>query len=172
MRVQTTLDALRAIARHLMVRWPQDLIWISSSFPISITTMPRAHNLGFEGTANYTDAVASVTNALADAKVAVYPGQSFGCANAGFLRRSHRVTSSNYGRLRISEKTRSTAKMKRAFSAEQSMRKLPNKLEESGASTTTNLADCVKTAVTEGFPTMNLRIILTPRTGMESFTRL
>src|SRR5438876_6123793 len=75
MRVRETLDALRAIARHVS-GYPgrKNLIWISSSFPMTVSPDALAtHNLAFEGTRNYEDLVAAATNALADAKVAVYP---------------------------------------------------------------------------------------------------
>src|SRR5258705_8598999 len=75
MRVQITLDALRAIARHLSgYGGRKNLIWISSSFPLTIAPDAMAHqNLAFEGPRNYEAQVVSVTNTLADAKVAVYP---------------------------------------------------------------------------------------------------
>jgi hypothetical protein len=152
MRVQTTLDALRAIARHLSgYGGRKNLIWISSSFPISITTDATAHhNLGFEGTANYTDAVASVTNALADAKVAVYPVNPSGVQTQAFFGAANRVTSSNYGPTPNQQKNSLNRENEARFSAEQSMKEVAEQTGGKVCVDNNDLADCVKTAVTEG----------------------
>jgi VWFA-related protein len=72
-RVRDTLEALRAIARHVAgYAGRKNLLWISSSFPIVIT--PNANqNLEFEGLRNYQGQMTEVARALADAKVAIYP---------------------------------------------------------------------------------------------------
>jgi VWFA-related protein len=72
-RVHDTLEALRAIARHVAgYAGRKNLLWISSSFPIAIT--PNGNpNLEFSGLRNYQDQVTEVARALADAKVAIYP---------------------------------------------------------------------------------------------------
>jgi VWFA-related protein len=87
MRVTTTLNALRAIARHVS-GYPgrKNLIWISTSFPMTIAPDAMAtHNLGFEGNRNYGDQVAIATNALADAKVSVYPVNPAGVQTQSFF---------------------------------------------------------------------------------------
>src|SRR6266700_614795 len=70
-RIRITLDALRAIARHV-AGYPgrKNLLWISSSFPIAIN--PDV-DLGFAGIRVYQDQMAATADALAVAKVAVYP---------------------------------------------------------------------------------------------------
>jgi VWFA-related protein len=75
-RVQTTLDALRAIAHYLGgYEGRKNLIWVSESFPI--TLWPDADfgtNTGvFKGARDYGEQLADVSNALSDANVAVYP---------------------------------------------------------------------------------------------------
>jgi|HubBroStandDraft_1064217.scaffolds.fasta_scaffold05832_2 VWFA-related protein len=72
-RVRDTLEALRAIARHVAgYSGRKNLLWISSSFPIAIT--PNANqNLEFAGLRNYQGQITEVARALADAKVAIYP---------------------------------------------------------------------------------------------------
>jgi VWFA-related protein len=72
-RVRDTLEALRAIARHVAgYAGRKNLLWISSSFPIAIT--PNANpNLEFDGLRNYQGQMTEVARALADAKVAIYP---------------------------------------------------------------------------------------------------
>ena len=70
-RVQMTVDALRAIARHL-AGYPgrKKLVWISSSFPFSVMMDPSDEtNTG----QSYLDEIAQATNALSNAQVAVYP---------------------------------------------------------------------------------------------------
>jgi VWFA-related protein len=73
-RAQLTMDAIRAIARHL-AGYPgrKRLIWISSSFPFSIAPDPRTNRsddpMSFRGQA------AVVMNALASARVSVYPAR-------------------------------------------------------------------------------------------------
>jgi VWFA-related protein len=73
-RVQLTMDAIRAIARH-MAGYPgrKRLIWVSSSFPFSIGPDPAAN--GSDDARSYRSQVAVVMNALADARVSVYPAR-------------------------------------------------------------------------------------------------
>jgi VWFA-related protein len=72
-RVRDTLEALRAIARHVAgYAGRKNLLWISSSFPIAITPNPNP-NLEFYGLRNYQGQITEVARALADAKVAIYP---------------------------------------------------------------------------------------------------
>lgn len=151
MRVQTTLDALRAIARHLSgYGGRKNLIWISSSFPIAITTDATAHhNLGFEGTANYTDRIVSVTNALADAKVAVYPVNPSGVQTQAFFDVSTR-RSTTYGPTANQQKNSLNRENEARFSAEQSMKEVAEQTGGKVCVDNNDLADCVKIAVTEG----------------------
>lgn len=69
-RVNSTADALRAMARHL-AGYPgrKKLVWISAAFPFSV--LPSAN--GNDDPVNYRQQVIEATNALADANVAVYP---------------------------------------------------------------------------------------------------
>lgn len=69
-RVNTTADALRAMARHL-AGYPgrKKLVWISQAFPFSVLPSPN----GNDDPVNYREQVIEATNALADANVAVYP---------------------------------------------------------------------------------------------------
>lgn len=73
-RVQMTMDAIRAIARHL-AGYPgrKRLIWVSSSFPFSIAPDPGANR--FDDPLSYRIQAAEVTNALANARVSVYPAR-------------------------------------------------------------------------------------------------
>ncbi|MGA2745671.1 MAG: VWA domain-containing protein [Candidatus Sulfotelmatobacter sp.] len=73
-RVQMTMDAIRAIARHL-AGYPgrKRLIWVSSSFPFSIAPDPGANR--FDDPLSYRIQAAEVTNALANGRVSVYPAR-------------------------------------------------------------------------------------------------
>ena len=74
LRVTTTVDALRVLARHL-AGYPgrKKLVWISSAFPFSIL-----RSIGGDEPISYRDEIREATNALADAQVAVYPIQPGG----------------------------------------------------------------------------------------------
>jgi VWFA-related protein len=74
-RVRLTLQALKAIARHLS-GYPgrKNLIWISSAFPLLIAPDVNAPLYArFEGMRNYGDEISGVASALTDAQIAVYP---------------------------------------------------------------------------------------------------
>src|ERR1019366_3197141 len=73
-RVQMTMDAIRAIARHL-AGYPgrKRLIWVSSSFPFSITPQPGSTR--FDDPWSYRGQAATVMNALANARVSLYPAR-------------------------------------------------------------------------------------------------
>lgn len=71
LRVQLTLDSIRAIARHA-AGYPgrKKLVWISSAFPISIMPDPSASGADAE---SYYNQVVEVANSLSAARVAMYP---------------------------------------------------------------------------------------------------
>jgi VWFA-related protein len=73
-RVQMTMDAIRAIARHL-AGYPgrKRLIWVSSSFPFSITPQPGTTR--FDHPWSYRGQAATVMNELANARVSLYPAR-------------------------------------------------------------------------------------------------
>ena len=76
LRIQMTLDALRALARHL-AGYPgrKKLVWLSAAFPFSILPDPSSD---FSMPHSFRDQIAEVTNALSTARVAVYPIQPGG----------------------------------------------------------------------------------------------
>jgi VWFA-related protein len=150
-RVQTTLDALRTIARHLSgYSGRKNLIWISSSFPLTIAPdAMQHHSLSFEGNRNYAMEVAAVTNALADAKVAVYPVNPAGVQTQAYYDVSNHGTI-NYGSIGNTQKNALNRENEALFAAQESMQEVA---EQTGGKVCVNhndLADCVKTAVTEG----------------------
>jgi len=75
-RVFMTLDALRAIARHLG-GYPgrKKLVWISDSFPFSVLPDPSEQS---DSAQSYRDQVEEIANALSTARVAVYPIRTSG----------------------------------------------------------------------------------------------
>lgn len=151
-RVQTTLDALRTIAHHLSgYSGRKNLIWISSSFPLTIAPdAMQHHNLQFEANRNYESEVAAVTNALADAKVAVYPVNPTGVQTQTFFDVSTRRSTAYYGPTGNTEKNTLNRENEARFATQESMQEVA---EQTGGKICVNnndLADCVKTAVTEG----------------------
>jgi len=73
-RVQMTMDAIRAIARHL-AGYPgrKRLIWVSTAFPFGIAPDPAANR--FDDPWSYRGQAATVMNALANARVSLYPAR-------------------------------------------------------------------------------------------------
>jgi len=152
MRVRTTLDALRAIARHVS-GYPgrKNLLWISSSFPMTIAPDPTAaHNLTFEGSRSYQTMVASATNALADAKVAVYPVNPAGVQTQAMFAASKNSDQAAYGPRSYSEGKTLNRENEARFSAEESMAEVAEQTGGKICINNNDLTDCVKTAVEEG----------------------
>jgi VWFA-related protein len=71
-RALMTMDALRSIARHL-AGYPgrKRLIWVSSTFPFSITPEPCAN--GLDDVSSCRSPAATLMDALLKARVSVYP---------------------------------------------------------------------------------------------------
>ena len=144
-RVQATLDAFRAIARHLS-GYPgrKNLLWVSSSFPIQIA--PDSDNK-FNGLRNYDDRMVEVTNALADAKVAVYPLDAGGLQTQSYFQAA--------GRTRGTPTARSMgASIQREdqfrFSKQESMTLLADGTGGRICVNDNDLADCVKKSMDDG----------------------
>lgn len=146
-RVRITLDALRAIARHV-AGYPgrKNLLWISSSFPIAIN--PDV-DLGFAGIRQYADDMAAVASALADAKVAVYPMdpaglqvQSMFQANARM--RGNPVTGPHSIGRQIDREDQAR------FKRQQSMEVLADQTGGIVCINNNDLGECVKKAVNDG----------------------
>jgi VWFA-related protein len=151
-RVRTTLDALRTIARHVS-GYPgrKNLLWISSSFPLTIAPdATESHNLAFEGIRNYASMVASVTAALADAKVAVYPVNPAGVQTQSMFDASHRPARSDYGVRPYSDGRALNRENESRFSAQESMTEVAQSTGGKICVNDNDLADCVKNAVEEG----------------------
>jgi len=151
-RVQTTLDALRTIARHLSgYSGRKNLIWISSSFPLTISPdAMQHHNLSFEANRNYETEVAAVTNALADAKVAVYPVNPAGVQTQAFFDVSTHRAQTYYGPTGNTEKNTLNRENEARFATQESMQEVAAQTGGKICVNDNDLADCVKTAVTEG----------------------
>lgn len=73
-RVRITEEALISIARH-MGGYPgrKNLLWISTAFPIDIFQPPFEHPLDQVRGPDYQARIKRMTNALSDAKIAIYP---------------------------------------------------------------------------------------------------
>lgn len=146
-RIRMTLDALRAIARHV-AGYPgrKNLLWISSSFPIAIN--PDV-DLGFASIRVYQDQMAVAAVALAVAKVAVYPmdpsglqTQSMFQANARM--RGNPVTGQHSIGRQIAREDQSR------FNRQQSMEVLADQTGGIVCINNNDLGDCVRKAVNDG----------------------
>jgi hypothetical protein len=72
-RAGRTIDAMMLLARYLSgISGRKNIVWLSSSFPISIPISPVSSNPAIDNP-NYTYKIKRATNLLADAQVAVYP---------------------------------------------------------------------------------------------------
>ncbi|HMH05273.1 MAG TPA: VWA domain-containing protein [Terriglobales bacterium] len=142
-RVKTTLAALQALAGYI-AGYPgrKNLLWISSSFPISIG--PESGH-GLVGIRNYQSQIAAVTNALADAKVAVYPIDPAGVETYSFFQAGN--SSGGDPATMISAMNREDqARKSRRLAMEQLARQTGGKV----CTSDNDLGDCVKKAVEDG----------------------
>jgi VWFA-related protein len=146
-RVRETLDALRAIARHV-AGYPgrKNLLWISSSFPVAID--PDL-DLEFAGTRNYQDQVAEVANALADAKVAVYPMDPAGLQTQGAFQSSTRMRGNPLSG-RNSVARRMEREDQRRFNRQAAMQAIADQTGGTICLNDNDLADCIQKAVNDG----------------------
>ncbi len=73
-RVDETTDAMVSIAKFLG-GYPgrKNLLWFSESFPVWIEPSADMGIFPFNGSADYADKIRNATNALTDARIAVYP---------------------------------------------------------------------------------------------------
>lgn len=147
MRVQITLDAFRAIARHV-AGYPgrKNLLWISSSFPLAI--FPDS-DFKFVGMAEYQDEFAELGKAFSDAKIALYPMDAAGLQAQSFFEASARPTARNAA---IGTSTSATV-MREESSRSSSQESMVQLADETGGRVCVNnndLADCVKKAVDDG----------------------
>jgi VWFA-related protein len=152
MRVEMTLNALRAIARHVS-GYPgrKNLIWISTSFPMTIAPDANAaHNTGFEGNRNYGDQVAVATNALADAKVSVYPVNPAGVQTQSFFSAGGAPKQPGFGQQPYAEARNLDRENQARFASVESMTEVAQQTGGSVCINNNDLGDCVKTAVDEG----------------------
>ncbi len=83
-RATRTIDGLMLLARYLSgIAGRKNIVWLSSSFPISINISPISSNPSLDNP-NYTYKIKRATNLLADAQVAVYPVDVRGLQVFGF----------------------------------------------------------------------------------------
>jgi VWFA-related protein len=140
-RVRETLDSLRAIARYLG-GYPgrKNLLWISSSFPIMLYPGSTEQRM-------YGDQIDEVANALADAKVAVYPMDPSGVKTSAYFDASSRPRRpgdpTSMGKTLGREETN-------RISSQDSMKELAEQTGGRICLNNNDIADCVKTAVNDG----------------------
>jgi len=147
-RVHDTLEALRAIARHVAgYAGRKNLLWISSSFPIAIT--PNANqNLEFDGLRNYQGQMTEVARALADAKVAIYPMDPTGVQTQALFQPDSRApafsgVTGQYSNQQLDRENQSRVDRK------ESMEVLADETGGTVCVEDNELGDCVKKAVND-----------------------
>jgi VWFA-related protein len=146
-RIQTTLDAFRSIARHV-AQYPgrKNLLWVASSFPLAI--FPDS-DFKFAGIGEFQDKFTTLANALADAKIAVYPMDPAGLEGQSFYDASSRPSAKN-----VAVGTQTGAVLMREErtrdSNQETMRHLAAETGGQVCVNNNDLADCVKKAVDDG----------------------
>jgi VWFA-related protein len=144
-RVRETLDSLRAIARYL-AGYPgrKNLLWISSSFPLTIG--PDTDNK-FTGMRMYQSQMDEVARALADAKVAVYPMDPAGVEVSKYFQASSRPRKvGTAGSMNASLNREDDAR----FNRESTMQQVANQTGGRICVNNNDLAQCVKRAINDG----------------------
>jgi VWFA-related protein len=144
-RVRETLDALRAIARYVS-GYPgrKNLLWISSSFPLVIG--PEGGN-DPNNLRVYKEQMDEVANALADAKVAVYPIDPAGVAMPDAFQASAKIKhedalASPSSAMEREDDTR--------FHQQDTMGEVADKTGGRVCLNNNDLAKCVQTAISDG----------------------
>ena len=146
-RVQTTLDAFRSIARHV-AQYPgrKNLLWVASSFPLAI--FPDS-DFKFAGIGEFQDKFTTLANALSDAKIAVYPMDPAGLEGQSFYDASSRPSAKN-----VAVGTQTSAVLMREErtrdSNQETMRHLAAETGGQVCVNNNDLSDCVKKAVDDG----------------------
>lgn len=146
-RVQLTLDAFRSIARHV-AGYPgrKNLLWISSSFPLAL--FPDS-DYKFAGMGEFQEQFAALGQALADAKIAIYPMDP-----AGLEAQSFYDASAQPGARNVAVGTATSATLMRGESwrsaSQESMRQLATQTGGQVCVNNNDLSDCVKKAVDDG----------------------
>jgi hypothetical protein len=129
----------------------KNLIWISTSFPLTISPDANAaHHLGFEGNRNYGDLVAVATNALADAKVSVYPVNPAGVQTQSFYSATKAPELPGYGQQPYAEARNLNRESLSRFSGIESMTEVAKQTGGNICINNNDLGECVKTAMDEG----------------------
>ena len=144
-RVRETLDALRAIARYVS-GYPgrKNLLWISSTFPLVIGPVSGNDPTNLRV---YKEQMDEVANALADAKVAVYPIDPAGVAMPDAFQASEKIKhedalASSSSAMDREDNTR--------FYQQDTMGNVADKTGGRVCVNNNDLSTCVKTAISDG----------------------
>jgi len=143
-RVKMTLDALRAIARHVS-GYPgrKNLIWISSTFPLGILPDANVKMVAqFSGIRNYSEDLTAVASALTDAQIAVYPVDPRGMDAQQLFDPQSRGKMNPYSAGATLDRESSLR-----FASQESMRDLADQTGGKVCLNNNDLSECVKRAV-------------------------
>jgi len=168
-RVKLTLDALRAIARHVS-GYPgrKNLIWISSTFPLAI--MPDANVTmvaKFSGTRSYGDDLTAVASSLTDAQIAVYPVDPRGMDTQQLFDPQTRGKSNPF-----SEGAALGRESTLRFSGQQTMQDLADQTGGKVCLNNNDLSECVKRAVDDSSSYYELTYYPTDKNWHGEFRRI
>jgi VWFA-related protein len=148
-RMYTTIDALTAIA-HYLSAFPgrKNLVWVSESFPLTLVPdLDFGTSVGaFRGVRDYSQQLLEASNALTDARVAVYPVDARGLDTIAAFSASTQTV------VRTGSASRSIPRqIVRENTARDSAQQTMNELaEDSGGKTckgTNDLSGCVAAAL-------------------------
>jgi len=143
-RVRMTLDALRAIARHVS-GYPgrKNLIWLSSSFPMSIAPDASSTMVAeFSGVRHYGEELSAVASALTDAQIAVYPVDPRGMDAQAWFDPSTRGKSNPF-----SQGATLGRESGLRFTSQQSMKDIAEQTGGKVCLNNNDLSECIKRAV-------------------------
>jgi VWFA-related protein len=143
-RVKLTLEALRAIARHVS-GYPgrKNLIWLSSAFPLAITPDANLTMLArFSGMRNYGAEMNAAASALTDAQIAVYPVDPRGLETQALFDPQSKGKSNPF-----SEGATLNRESNVRFSTQQSMQDLAQQTGGKVCLNNNDLSECVKRAI-------------------------
>ena len=147
-RVRLTLEALRAIARHV-TGYPgrKNLIWISSAFPLVIAPDQNAPFYArFSGMRSYGEELSSTASALTDAQIAVYPVDPTG------IETEQQFAATTAGRITnpFSEGAQLNRESSVRFTNQQSMQDLAQQTGGQVCLNNNDLSQCITRAIDDG----------------------
>lgn len=168
-RVRMTIDALRAIVRHVS-GYPgrKNLIWLSSSFPMSIAPDSSVTMVAeFSGVRQYGEELSAVASALTDAQIAVYPVDPRGMDTQALFDPSTRGKQNPF-----SQGASLGRESNLRFNSQQSMKDLAQQTGGKVCLNNNDLSECIKRAVDDSSTYYELTYYPTDKNWHGEFRRI